>query len=236
MKGSRMMKTLAIIPARCGSKGLKDKNIKMLIDKPLIAYSIISAQESGVFDEIMVSTDSQEYAEIAMKWGAEVPFIRNSKTATDEASSKDVILEVLDNYADQGKIFDSFCLLQPTSPLRTGEDIIRAYDLFCRKATFAVVSVCETEHSPLWCGHLPESGEFIDFVDKNSLKQRQAGTPFYRINGAIYFVNTEKYRNDSYFYQRGSYAYIMPQSRSIDIDTELDFKMAELLIRVNNDI
>jgi len=224
------MKNIAIIPARSGSKGLKDKNIKLLNGKPLMAYTIEAALKSEQFDDVMVSTDSEKYAEIAKSFGAKVPFLRSAETSTDKASSWDTVAEVLGRYAENGQTFETLCLLQPTSPFRTAEDIKNAYELYNSKADFAVISVCEAEHSPLWCGHLPESGEFLNFINEDAMKQRQAGEKFYRLNGAIYIVNCEKFKTDRYFYQSGSFAYIMPQERSIDIDTALDFKMAEFLI------
>ena len=224
------MKNLAIIPARSGSKGLKDKNIKELAGKPLMAYTIEAALTSKQFDEVMVSTDSEKYAEIAKLHGASVPFLRSEVNATDKATSWDMVEEVLENYQKIGKTFDTFCLLQPTSPLRTSEDIIYAYKLYEEKANFAVISVCEAEHSPLWCGHLPTSCEFLDFISEDAMKQRQAGGKFYRLNGAIYIINCEKFKTDRYFYQSGSFAYIMPQERSVDIDTDLDLRYAELIL------
>ena len=226
------MKNIAIIPARSGSKGLKDKNIKLLNGKPLMAYTIEAALKSEQFDEVMVSTDSEKYAEIAKAIGAKVPFLRSAETSTDKASSWDTVAEVLGRYAENGQTFDSLCLLQPTSPFRTAEDIKNAYELYNSKADFAVISVCEAEHSPLWCGHLPESGEFLNFINEDAMKQRQAGGKFYRLNGAIYIVNCEKFETDRYFYQSGSFAYIMPQERSIDIDTNIDFKYAEFLMNI----
>ena len=226
------MKNIAIIPARSGSKGLKDKNIKLLNGKPLMAYTIEAALKSEQFDEVMVSTDSEKYAEIAKAFGAKVPFLRSAETSTDKASSWDTVAEVLGRYAENGQTFDSLCLLQPTSPFRTAEDIKNAYELYNSKADFAVISVCEAEHSPLWCGHLPESGEFLNFINQDAMKQRQAGGKFYRLNGAIYIVNCEKFKTDRYFYQSGSFAYIMPQERSIDIDTNIDFKYAEFLMNI----
>ncbi len=225
------MKNLAIIPARSGSKGLKDKNIKLLNGKPLIAYTIEAAIRSGEFDEVMVSTDSEQYAEIAREYGASVPFLRSEETATDTAGSWDVVEEVLRGYEEMGRCFDTFCLLQPTSPLRDENDIKGAYDLFRGKAEFAVVSVCEAEHSPLWCGHLPEDREFVGFIDESAMKQRQAGGRFYRLNGALYIVSREKFRESRYLYQKGSFAYVMSQRKSVDIDTELDFRMAEILMQ-----
>ncbi|RKJ43715.1 acylneuraminate cytidylyltransferase family protein [bacterium 1XD8-76] len=224
------MKNIAIIPARSGSKGLKDKNIKRLAKKPLIAYSIEAAIRSECFDEVMVSTDSEKYAEIAREYGASVPFLRSKAASTDTATSWDMVDEVLNCYRNAGKVFDTFCLLQPTSPLRSAGDVKNAYMIYREKASFAVVSVCEAEHSPLWCGCLPENNELVDFINEKSMKQRQAGGKFYRLNGAIYIVNIEKYKKDRYLYQKGSFAYIMPQERSVDIDTEIDFKLAELLI------
>lgn len=224
------MKHIAIIPARSGSKGLKDKNIRDLCGRPLMAYTIEAAIRSGCFDEIMVSTDSEKYAEIAGRYGANVPFLRSEAAAADTASSEDMIEEVLDGYRKLGREFDTFCLLQPTSPLRVAGDISAAYEIYRTKASFAVVSVCEAEHSPLWCGHLPENNEFIDFINLDNMKRRQDGGRFYRLNGAIYIVNVEKFKNHRFFYQAGSYAYIMPQEKSVDIDTEIDFRFAEFLM------
>ena len=225
------MKNIAIIPARCGSKGLKDKNIKLLCGKPLMAYTIEAALRSGCFDEVMVSTDSEEYAVIARSFGAKVPFLRSKATSSDTASSWDMVEEVLQCYREREMEFESFCLLQPTSPLRDDEDIREAYRLYEEKASFAVVSVCEAEHSPLWCGHLPEDREFTDFIDRDSMAQRQTGGKFYRLNGAIYIVDRDRFKEDRYLYQKGSYAYVMDQTRSIDIDTEMDFRIAEMLMR-----
>lgn len=178
----------------------------------------------------MGSTDSEKYAEIAKKYGASVPFLRSAETATDTASSWDMVEEVLCEYKKQGRPFDSFCLLQPTSPLRNSDDIINAYTLYREKAEFAVVSVCEAEHSPLWCGHLHENREFIGFLSPDNMKQRQAGGRFYRLNGAIYIVNINKFKKDQFLYQGRSFAYIMSQGRSVDIDTEMDFQLAEFFL------
>ena len=177
------MKNIAMIPARSGSKGLKDKNIRLLNGKPLLAYSIEAAIQSKLFDEIMVSTDSSYYADIAEKYGAKVPFLRSEGNSSDSASSWDTVQEILSFYRNAGEEFDSFCLLQPTSPLRNEEDIINAYDIYKAKEAVAVVSVCEVEHSPLWCGHLGENGSLNGFISERDTIQRQAVRPFYRING-----------------------------------------------------
>ena len=132
------MNNLAIIPARSGSKGLKDKNIKLLNGKPLIAYSIEAAKKSEIYSHILVSTDSERYGEIAIQYGAEVPFYRSEENASDVASSWDVVKEVLKKYQEMGIVFDTFTLLQPTSPLRKYEDIKKAYELFKEKDAIAL--------------------------------------------------------------------------------------------------
>lgn len=225
------MKNIAIIPARSGSKGVKDKNIRSLNGKPLMAYTIEAAIECEEFDEVMVSTDSEKYAEIAVDHGAKVPFLRSYINSKDNASSWDMVDEVLRKYSERGYDFDTFCLLQPTSPLRTSKDIREAYSIYRDKADFAVVSVCEAEHSPLWCGHLPPDNALDGFIKRDSTLQRQSGEKFYRLNGAIYIADIRKFSADKYLYSKGSYAYIMPQSRSIDIDTEIDFRLAEIMMQ-----
>lgn len=223
------MNNLAIIPARSGSKGLKDKNIRLLDGKPLIAYSIEAAKQSGVFTHILVSTDSYEYGDIAVQYGAEVPFYRSEKNASDSASSWDVVKEVLKSYKQFGIEFDTFALLQPTSPLRNYQDIQNAYHLLEQKRAIAVISVCETEHSPLWCNTLPEDNSLFGFLGKETNKQRQKLDKYYRINGAIYMARVKDFLEDTDLYRQGSYAYRMPADRSIDIDTLLDFKIAETI-------
>ena len=188
------MNNLAIIPARSGSKGLKDKNIKLLNGKPLIAYSIEAAKKSEIYSHILVSTDSERYGE------------------------------------EMGIVFDTFTLLQPTSPLRKYEDIKKAYELFKEKDAIAVVSVCEMEHSPLWSNTLPENNSLSGFLRADSNKQRQKLETFYRINGAIYMADVKAFLENTNLYREDCYAYKMPAERSIDIDTELDFKIAETII------
>ena len=229
------MKNIAIIPARSGSKGLKDKNIRLLNGKPLMAYSIEAALDSGVFDAVMVSTDSEKYAEIAGKFGAEVPFLRSDELASDTATSRDVILDVLNRYEAGGKTFDTFTLLQPTSPLRTAGDIINAYDIFTQKKACAVVGVTETEHSPLLCGTLPTDGSMDGFIKPEAKdKPRQTLDTYYRINGAMYIASVGYYRKWGDYYRERCYAYVMRREVSVDIDCEMDFQMAEFLMNYSN--
>ena len=225
------MKSIAVIPARSGSKGLKDKNIKLLNGKPLIWYSIQAAISSGCFDEVMVSTDSEKYAEIARECGASVPFLRSDEMSSDKASSWGTVQEVLDNYKDLGKEFDTVMLLQPTSPLRTSEDIKNAFAILEEKNADSVVGVCEMDHSPLWSNVLPENRCLDGFIrpEVKESSGRQSLPIYYRINGAIYLTKVTEALGTN-LYSDSGYAYIMEQAKSIDIDTELDFKMAEFLI------
>ncbi len=227
------MISIAIIPARSGSKGLPDKNIKLLHDKPLLAYSIEAAEKSGLFDCIHVSTDSEKYARIAREYGADVPFLRNEKLSGDAAGSWDVVCWVLGQYAARGQRFDMVTLLQPTSPLREAEDIKQAYHLFEEKAADAVVSVCEMDHSPLWSNTLPEDGRMDGFLDQVADAGRQQLPTYYRINGAIYMLRTALLAEGAPgLYREGTYAYVMPKERSVDIDDALDFAIAETILKM----
>ena len=230
------MKNIAIIPARSGSKGLKDKNIKKLNGKPLLAYSIEAARQSMVFDEIMVSTDSKKYAEIAKAAGANVPFLRSAVNSSDKASSWDTVIEVLNNYAKVGKTFDTVCLLQPTSPLRTAEDIIGAYKVLTQKSANAVTSVCEADYPPLWNMILPEDNSLEEFKKQDQDCPRQQLPTYHRLNGAI-FIKTIDYTNGQIkLSDNKEFAFIMPQQHSVDIDTDVDFLIAEVLATENKDI
>lgn len=227
------MKNIAIIPARSGSKGLKDKNIKELNRKPLLAYSIEAAKESNLFYEIMVSTDSKKYAEIAKSFGANVPFLRSETNSSDKAGSWKVVLEVLGRYYEKGEKFDTVCLLQPTSPLRTSQDIIGAYKLLEEKQAEAITSVCEVDHSPLWTMTLPQNLSLTEFRKKAKTIPRQQLPTYYRLNGAIYIRKLNYDEDKIQLLYANELAYIMPREHSVDIDTELDFVFAEAIINNN---
>lgn len=227
------MGNIAIIPARSGSKGLKDKNIKELNGIPLIAYSIKCAIESGMFDCVFVSTDSEEYAEIAKKYGADAHFLRSEKNSSDAAGSWDVVKEVLEQFENEGKVFDNIMLLQPTSPLRTTEDIKNSFEMMREKNAKAVVSVTEMEHSPLWCTTLTEDLSMRHFFNDDIINRPRQELPiYYRVNGAIYLIMKGELESNRMFREK-CYAYIMPVEKSVDIDTELDFKMVEFILSNN---
>ncbi|WP_248405508.1 cytidylyltransferase domain-containing protein [Butyrivibrio fibrisolvens] len=225
------MKNIAIIPARSGSKGIPDKNIKNLCNKPLIAWTIETAISSKMFDEVMVSTDSQEYADISKGFGAQVPFLRDSVNSSDVSSSWDVVREVLLKYQELGRYFDTFTLLQPTSPLRSVEDIIGSFDLMKSKDARTIVSVCETRDSPYTCNTLPGSMSMENFFTEAYKNKRRQDLPiFYKLNGAIYLSKVKDFLHDGDIYKSGCYAYVMDEKKSVDIDTMLDFKLAELIM------
>ena len=134
-------------------------------------------------------------------------------------------------YLKMGESFDTVTVLQPTSPLRTAQDICNAYEIFCDRKADSVISVCEAEHSPLWCNTLPQDKCMNDFLPKYANAPRQGLDMYYRLNGAIYMVNVNVVLQKGEIYGEKSYAYIMEQKHSIDIDEELDFKIAELLVK-----
>ena len=196
-----------------------------------MVYSIDAALKSKLFHEVMVSTDSDVYADIAKNAGANVPFFRSTESSSDFASSWDTVREVLTNYKEMGQDFDTVCLLQPTSPLRKVEDITNAYRCFSDYKADSVIGVCEAEHSPIWINTLPKSMRMDNFVNIDAQgKGRQELGKYYRINGAVYIVYAKTIlENRSIYYN--SIAYIMPQKRSIDIDCILDFKVAEVFLQ-----
>ena len=227
-----MDRIIAIIPARSGSKGLKDKNIKEINGKPLIAYTIESAIESNVFEDVLVSTDSKKYLDIAVKYGAYVPFLRSEKLSKDASSTNDVIEDVLAQLKQIGKEYDAFMLLQPTSPLRTIEDIKNALKLFEEKKANSVVSMCECDHSQLFVKSLDDQKRLDNFLTNIKNVQRQNVKKYYRLNGAIYLIRTNYFLKYKDFYREKSYAYIMKKKNSIDIDDIYDFKYAEMLMNI----
>ncbi|WP_319588654.1 acylneuraminate cytidylyltransferase family protein [uncultured Desulfobulbus sp.] len=224
-------KIIAVIPARGGSKGLPGKNIRQIAGKPLIAWSIKAAQESRYVDKLIVSTDSQEIADVATSWGADVPFIRPAELASDEAKSIDVILHALNIMQSPTPRFSLVLLLQPTSPLRTGKDIDNAVELLFEKNAKSIVSVCKAEHHPWWTNTLPENGGMKDFLRTEICNTNRQQLPiYYRLNGAIYLAEICFIEKVKSFITEGTFAHLMRQEYSIDIDTLIDFRLAEIYL------
>ncbi|MCK7630240.1 acylneuraminate cytidylyltransferase family protein [Shewanella putrefaciens] len=227
------MKILAITPARGGSKRLPGKNIKNLNGKPLIQWTIDAALAVQEIARVMVTTDCEAIAEIAKQAGAEVPFIRPPELATDTSSSTDVIRHALDFYRAQGEEFDFVLLLQPTSPIRSADDIRCAIAQLKAHTADAVVSVCPCEHSPLWANTLPDDRSMADFIRHEVSQLRSQDLPdYYRINGAIYLTRVRRfYQENSLFLSSNIFAYVMDNESSVDIDHELDFLIAETVLK-----
>jgi N-acylneuraminate cytidylyltransferase/CMP-N,N'-diacetyllegionaminic acid synthase len=222
---------IALIPARGGSKGLPGKNIRELAGRPLLAWSIEAARQSRFVDHVAVSTDNREIADVAEAAGGKVPFLRPAHLATDDASSFDALIHALDWYDGKGNDFDLVVWLQPTSPLRTGEDIDQAIELYFEKEAEAIVSVCETDHHPWWSNVLPDDACMADFLRPEVLNTNRQDLPLhYRLNGALYIGSPGFLRDRQSFFGDLTFAYIMPKERSIDIDDIFDFKLAEFLL------
>ena len=223
---------LGVIPARGGSKRLPGKNIMLLAGKPLIQWTIEAGLESDVIDELIVSTDDIEIADISRKCGANVPYIRPANLAMDSSSSYDVLEHALFELESKGKQYEYIIMLQPTSPLRTEYHIDSATSLLNDKKADGVVSVVKTEHPVQWCNVLPSSLEMTNFLDPEYRNVRSQDLPVsYRLNGAIYLSKVERLRKErSPVYGDRMFAYEMQRFESIDIDEYIDFQFAECLL------
>ena len=227
----KKMEIVAIIPARGGSKGVLRKNIKLLNGNPLITYSIKAAQNSQYINKVVVSTDDKEIMETALQYNASVPYLRPFELSTDDASTVDVIIHMVKYLINvENYIPDYVCVLQCTSPLRTSADIDNSISLLLSRNVDGLVSVCESEINPYWTNIF--DGERLKyFIEKGkTITKRQDLPKIYRNNGAIYLVKTEVLLSEKSLEPKNITGYIMPIDRSIDIDTELDFKIAELIM------
>lgn len=224
-------KYLAIVTARSGSKRLPNKNILDLGGKPLFVWSVLAGLACPKIARTIVSTDSAEYQRIAVEAGADCPWLRNITLASDSTSSADVVKEILDRLGDEIHQYRGLVLLQPTSPLRTSEDISSALALYETQEVSAVVSVSETECPPVWMGQLPANLVMDEFVPPQfkGLRSQDLGN-WYRLNGAIYVIGIEEFHREHGFMPKGTIGYKMPRERSIDIDTAFDFNVASLLM------
>ena len=225
-------KVLGVIPARGGSKRLPHKNMACLAGRPLIVHTIEAGLGTRYIDELIVSTEDAEIANIATKAGARVPFIRPSFLAQDSSTSVDVVSHAIEYYKDAGHSFDYVVLLQPTSPLRRSADIDQAVIFMQNKKADAVISVAETAHSPLWANTLPESLEMNVFLREDvKYKRSQELDKYYQLNGAIYICSIPRLLAEkSFFIKDNIFAYIMPREKSVDIDTQLDLEFCEFLM------
>lgn len=220
---------IAIIPARSGSKGLPGKNVKNLVNKPLIAYTVEEALRSKHISDVIISTDCPEIENIALEYGAKSFFLRPVELASDDSKVVDsYVYTVTRLNSSHGYDIKSFVVLQPTSPLRIASDIDGAVELFETKAADSVISVVEESHPVSWHKYLLEDGRFQDIFE-NTLANRQDLRLSYYPNGAVYVFSVDLVKSGRY-YSDNSFAYLMPRERSVDIDTLEDFQYAEFLI------
>ncbi len=225
------MNILSIIPARSGSKGLKNKNILKLNSKPLIAWSIEASLKSNYITKTIVSSDSEEILDIANKFGAEI-LLRDKTLSSDTSSSENVIIDVIEKiYQQQNITFDYIILLQPTSPLRTNIDIDSAFDIMFKNNSDSVISLVEIDNKILKAFKIKE-GYITPISDnkKHPFIPRQQLPTTYMPNGAIYIIKTSSFIENKELITNKTIPYIMPQERSIDIDNQEDLEFCENLI------
>lgn len=226
------MKNIAIIPARGGSKRIPHKNIKPFLGKPIIAYSIDNAINSGLFDVVMVSTDDEEIARIAVEYGANVPFMRSSDTANDYATTADVLKEVISNYEKQTRNFDNMCCIYATAPLISPSDIISAYELLMSSDFISVYPIVQFSYPILRALQLDENG-FVSMKWKEYAKTRsQDLEPMYHDSGTFYWHKIEPWTAN----ERKSGGIVMDESRVQDIDNDSDWQLAEMKYRLSFDV
>lgn len=218
-------KILGVIPARSGSKRLKNKNTLLLNGKPLVNWTIEAATFSKYIDKVVVTSDSKVILNLASRYDVDT-LIRPKELATDIASSIDVVLHAIE---EKGEGYDYVILLQPTSPLRTAQHIDKAIEQLINKKSHAIISVCKVEHSPLWSNTLPPNGGMDNFLSDEVINKRSQDLPtYYRLNGAIYICEIKHLKeNKSFLLKEKSTAYIMNRKSSIDIDSQDDLSIAE---------
>jgi len=221
------MKVLGLVPARGGSKGIPRKNIKPIAGKPLIAWTIEAALRSPLLATVVVTTEDAEIADVARQHGAQTPFLRPAELARDETPGVDPALHALRVLPD----YDAVLLLQSTSPLRNTADIDGCLQLAEKLNAPSVVSVCQAERHPYWMYLLGSDQHLQTLIPGKEITRRQDLPPVYAANGALYFARTPWLQQHRAFITPETVGYVMPNERSVDLDTMLDWKLAELLLK-----
>jgi len=232
-----MDKILCTICARGGSKGVKNKNIKLINGKPLIAYTIEQAKKSGLFEHVVISTDSDEIAKISQEYGAEVFFKRNTKMSSDTAGKLEVIRDAFvrsEEYYNES--FDYLIDLDATAPLRGVEDIINSFKQFQKENNDNLITAMPSRRSPYFnLVEVDNSGKVtLSKTLETSVVRRQDAPKSYDMNASIYIWKKDTILNENSLFLENTGLYIMPEERSIDIDTELDYKFVEFIMKENN--
>lgn len=223
---------LAFIPARGGSKGIKNKNLYPVGKKPLIAYTIEAARQSKYIDKILVSTDSPEIGDTARMYGADVPFLRPAQFAQDHSKSIDAVMHALGWLKERGIYYDIFVLLQPTQPLRITADIDQALERFIISKEKSLASVSKATDHPLLLRKIGNDGRLSKLLSENSTVRRQDMQQYYRVNGCIYINRTDEISVSTSF-NDNEIPFIMPKTRSLDIDEKSDITLAEYYLERN---
>lgn len=221
------MKAVAIITARGGSKRIPRKNIKPFLGKPILAYSIEAAVKSGLFDEVMVSTEDQEIAEISRQYGASVPFFRSEKTAGDFATTNDVLLEVLEEYEKRGQNFDLACCIYPTAPFVTAEKIADAMSKLIHTQADTLIPVVQFSYPPQRAMVIRDGAlqfKYLEYIDSRS----QDLEPEYHDVGQFYCFRVPAYRKNKKLMLGNILPYVVDEMEVQDIDNESDWKIAEI--------
>ena len=218
------MKNLCIIPARGGSKRIPRKNVKLFFGKPMLAYSIETARQTGIFDEIIVSTDDEEIASVACQNGATIPFMRSAETASDFATTADVLKEVIAKYKELGREFDNFCCFYATAPLVQSKDLLSAYKLLMQSDFTCVYPVVQFSY-PIWrCLDLAEDGTMTRHWPEYENSRSQDLPKEYHDTGTFYWYKTKEWLAGNI-----KIGGIEVEETTIqDIDTEVDWKLAEM--------
>lgn len=225
---------LAIIPARSGSKGIPNKNIKIVSGKPLLQYTIDEAKKSKYIDKLIVSTDDFRIGEIARSCGAEVPFYRPSYLADDTAKTIDVILHALNKMKKNGEKYDYIILLQPTQPLRKSWHIDEAVESIVNNYKESLVSVSLVKEHPVLMRTINKDGDVQNVLNMQSSIRRQDFPNFYKVNGSIYINKINKNLNKYTSLNDNTYAYIMSNEYDLDIDEPLDLEIFRFILEKNS--
>ncbi|MDZ7771581.1 MAG: acylneuraminate cytidylyltransferase family protein [Balneolaceae bacterium] len=225
------MRYLAVIPARGGSKGIPRKNIRPLLGKPLIGYTLEAAREVFRDGEICLSTDDPEIRDYAESRGLDVPFLRPDRLATDSAGSREVLLHALDHYRERGEEPECLVMLQPTSPLRQARHIREAMDCWDPELDM-VVSVKETDANPYYVLYEENEKGYLEPSKEGRFERRQDCPPVWQWNGAIYVINPQSLREGHHHRFRKIKKYVMDRISSVDIDSMADWHVAETFLRM----
>jgi len=223
---------LAIVTARGGSQGVPRKNVRPLGGRSLIDYAVAAARACAEITSCVVTTDSEEIREHALRLGAEAPFLRPAELATDTARQEDAVLHAMDWYEERGETFDLVCLLEPTSPLRRVASLSRGFELLREHPEAeAVFSVAECDVSPLYCRPLPADGLMGDWIaDAYKWANRQELPTFYRPVGAVVISRWAAFRRERTFLHARTLALVVDSVEAVDVDTPLDFLLVEALV------